>query len=149
MNIIKKDQPAVAATSLHNTQDLFDQSDSSKSKVTVTNKQSLVVTKMTKSTNPGEKSLPDNINDIREKNNTSTTNDDSSTIKDTNSSTIALSSSRPMAACGGGKVIKIKRKKLPVGKEIVDASMTQSDKPVTPEPDAISEPQVDATQPAL
>ena len=139
--VIKKDQP-VADASLRNSQDLFDQSDSSKSKVTATNKQSLVATKVTELTKTSDKSL----GDTSEKTTTSTANNnDSSTDKVIRTT---VSSSKPVAA-GGGRVIRIKRKKLPANKEIVDSPTTQLEKS-TAEPDGVPEqPQVQITQLAL
>ena len=126
----------------HNTPDLFDQSDASKSKVTATKKRSPPVA--TESAKTDVRSTADQS--ISEKTRTSMTNNVGNANKDTSSRTNASSSDRrSTAAGGGGRVIKIKRKKLPTYTESIDAPTGQLQKS-TPEPDIVTEPQVEATE---
>ena len=143
-NAIKSDH-SVMDTLSHNTLDLFDQSDASKSKVTVAKKPSPLVT--TESAKTDDRSTADRI--ISEKACASMTNNGGNTNKETNSRTNASSSDRRSTAAGGGsRVIKIKRKKLPTYAESVDAPTGQLQKS-TPEPDIVTEPQFESTELAL
>ena len=105
-------------------------------------------TQTTESTNTSDK-LPTDKRTINVNTTTSTTNAEANTDgADSVSRTSTSSHHRPSAAVGvGGRVIKIKRRKLPVNKDIVDADTSSEihQKPVS-EPDSVPESQVETTQ---
>ena len=100
---------------------------------------------MTDTTKPSEK-LSGDSSVVSEKSTTSTTTNLASTNSDTSSSRTNASSNTKPTAPGGGRVIKIKRRKLPVNKENVDVSQSTELQKFIPEPDSIPESHVETTQ---
>ena len=102
-------------------------------------------TQMAESTNSSEK-VPTDKHTIKENTIMSTTNaeDGAESISRTSTSSHHMPSA---AARGGGRVIEIKRRKLPMNKDIVDADpSSEIQQKSIPEPDSIPNSQAETTQ---
>ena len=135
IKVVNKSQPAV-----DDAKDLFNHSESSRPKGIV----KLPVksaTKVTDSTKPYAKLSADDDIVTEKTTTTSTTTNDYA--RDAYGTT--LTDNKPTAT-GGGRVIKIKRKKLPVNKENVDTDQSTELQKCFSEPDSVPEPQPEAAQ---
>ena len=139
LKAVNNSQPAVG-----DAQDFLNQFETSKSKEIV-DSPITASTNVTDTTKPSEK-LSGDSSVVSEKSTTSTTTNLASTNSDTSSSRTNASSNTKPTAPGGGRVIKIKRRKLPVNKENVDVNQSTELQKFIPEPDSIPESHVETTQ---